>query len=151
MASPRGPRLEQIHPSGRILTVDSEGRTRAARQLPAFRRVDTIVGSSADPAVKAQVHAHAHGKRTLVILDSDHFEDHVRAELDAYWPLVSPGSYLIVQDGAVNGHPVDPEYGPGPFEAVAAFRETNDGFEVDLGRERMLLTLNPAGFLRRRG
>ena len=59
-------------------------------------------------------------------------------------------SYLIVQDGVVNGHPVDPDHGPGPFGAVAEFLEGNPGkFAVDTDRERMLFTFNPSGFLRR--
>ena len=141
--------LEQIHPAGRVLTIDVEDHTELARQLPAFGRVDHLVGSSTDPAIIAEVHSRAAGKRTLAILDSDHTKAHVLAELHSYAPIVSPGSYLIVQDGVVNGHPVDPTYGPGPFEAVADFLETHDEFEVDAGRERMLLTFNPGGYLRR--
>ena len=37
--------------------------------------------------------------RVLVVLDSNHTYAHVAAELRAYAPLVTPGSYLIVQDG----------------------------------------------------
>jgi cephalosporin hydroxylase len=63
---------------------------------------------------------------------------------------VSPGSYLIVQDSFLSGHPVEPEVGPGPFEAVTEFLCTDDRFAVDHGRERMLFTFNPNGFLRRK-
>ena len=86
----------------------------------------------------------------MVILDSKHTADHVRKELDAYAPLVSPGCYLIVQDGFVNGHPLEPDFGPGPYEAVQDFLAVDDRFEVDESRERMLFTFNPGGFLRRR-
>jgi cephalosporin hydroxylase len=141
--------LEQINPSGLVLTVDIEDHTELARCLPAWQRVETIVGSSIAPAIVAEVHRRASGKRTLVILDSNHAKDHVLGELHAYADLVSAGSYLIVQDGVVNGHPVEPEYGPGPFEAVAEFLGSTDEFRVDETRERMLLTFNPRGFLRR--
>jgi cephalosporin hydroxylase len=142
--------LEQVSPSGRVLTIDVEDRLDRARSVPVFaRRVEALCGSSVDPLILEQVQHRAAGKRTLVILDSDHAKDHVAAELEAYAPLVTPGSYLIVQDGVVNGHPVEPEYGPGPFEAVADFLERNQGFAIDSTRERMLFTFNPNGFLRR--
>ena len=136
---------------GRVLTIDIEDRLAKARTTAVFnRRVDTLTGSTTDPAIVAEVTARADGKRTVVILDSAHDADHVGAELDVYASLVSAGSYLIVQDGVVNGHPVEPEYGPGPFEAVAAFLARDDRFEIDRARERLLFTFNPSGFLRRR-
>jgi cephalosporin hydroxylase len=142
--------LEQINPAGRVVTIDIEAHLVHAKAVPIFaQRVDALSGSTVDPAILADVRDRAAGKRTLVILDSDHSKDHVAAELDAYAPLVTPGSYLIVQDGVVNGHPVEPGYGPGPFEAVAEFLERDDRFEIDANRERMLFTFNPNGFLRR--
>jgi cephalosporin hydroxylase len=141
--------LEQINPAGRVVSVDVEDRSHELPPFALLQRIDFLVGSSIDPAIVADVERRAAGKRTLVILDSNHAKDHVRGELDAYSPLVSRGSYLIVQDGAVNGHPIDPEHGPGPFEAVGEFLKSHDEFELDLTRERMLMTFNPGGFLRR--
>lgn len=90
------------------------------------------------------------GHRTMFILDSAHDAPHVAAELRAYAPLVPPGCYLIVQDGVVNGHPLEPDHGPGPSEAIQEFLATNDKFDVDTTRERRLFTFNPSGFHRRR-
>ena len=75
------------------------------------------------------------------------------AELRAYAPLVSEGSYLIVEDSNVGGHPTYPEFGPGPMEAIEEFLETEAGrpFEVDRSREKFYLTFNPKGYLRRLG
>jgi len=87
----------------------------------------------------------------MAILDSDHARDHVLRELELYGPLVTPGCYVIVEDTNVNGHPVSPEFGPGPREAVDEFLRRNDDFEVDRERERLLMTFNPSGYLRRRG
>lgn len=144
--------LEQLGTEGRVLTIDIDGHLDRAKAVAIFgRRVDTLTGSTVEPAILEQVRAQAAGKRTLVILDSDHSKDHVVAELDAYAPLVSPGSYMIVQDGVVNGHPVEPGYGPGPYEALEEFLQRDDRFEVDMDRQRMLFTFNPKGFLRRRG
>ena len=86
----------------------------------------------------------------MVILDSDHSQAHVEAELAAYAGIVSVGSYLIVEDTDINGHPARPDFGPGPWEALQTFLATNHDFEVDRSRERFLLTLNPGGYLRRR-
>ena len=75
---------------------------------------------------------------------------HVARELAAYSGLVTPGCYLIVEDTNVNGRPVLPGFGPGPAEALETFLATDDGFEVDRTREKLLMTFNPGGFLRRR-
>jgi cephalosporin hydroxylase len=38
-------------------------------------------------------------ERVLVILDSNHTRDHVRQELEAYAPMVTPASYIVATDG----------------------------------------------------
>jgi cephalosporin hydroxylase len=142
--------LEQFNPDARVVTVDIVNSSREARKLPiAKRRVDFLVGSSTEPRIVAEVRRLVGGKRALVILDSDHAQHHVARELDLYADLVSVGSYLIVQDTNVNGHPVFPEHGPGPWEAVEAFLERNPQFEVDRSRERLLFTMHPRGYLKR--
>jgi cephalosporin hydroxylase len=78
------------------------------------------------------------GKSVLVILDSLHTTEHVRKELELYAPLVPVGSYIIVQDTPV-----------GPGEAIRDFFSTRDDFVVDRDRERLLLTVNKGGYLKR--
>jgi cephalosporin hydroxylase len=132
---------------GRIVSVDIEPQ----EPLPRHERVEFVRGSSTDPEIVAGIAERAAGAESvLVILDSAHERDHVLAELEAYAPLVTPGGYLIVEDTNVNGHPVLPEHGPGPGEAVAAFLASDDRFEADASRERLLITACPGGFLRRR-
>ena len=130
---------------GRVLTVDVDSDAR----LPKHPRIDYLTGSSLDGPIIDRIRAAAAGKRTMLILDSLHTAEHVGAELAAYADLVSVGCYLIVEDMNVNGHPVLPDYGPGPTEAVEAFLATTDRFVVDADRERFMLTLNPGGYLRR--
>ena len=48
------------------------------------------------------------------------------------------------------GHPVYPDFGPGPAEAVREFLAQTSDFVVDREREKLLLTFNPGGYLRRR-
>jgi cephalosporin hydroxylase len=131
---------------GRIVTVDALARP----GRPAHPRVSYRTGRSTDPAIVAELHAMVRpGDRVLVILDSDHSEQNVLAELRAYHGLVSVGSYCIVEDSNVNGHPVSGEFGPGPMEAIRAFLRENDAFEIDRDREKFFLTFNPSGFLKR--
>lgn len=130
---------------GEVITIDIEARP----GQPTHPRITRIIGSSTDPAVVADVRRRVAGRRAMVILDSDHSQRHVAAELAAYRSLVAPGCYLIVEDTDVNGHPVVPEHGPGPMEAVAAFLPEAPEYELDASRERFMLTLNPGGYLRR--
>lgn len=67
-------------------------------------------------------------------------------ELRAYHAIVTKDSYLIVEDTNVNGHPVFPEHGPGPMEALQEFLMDNKHFVTDTKREKFYLTFNPKGF-----
>jgi cephalosporin hydroxylase len=142
--------LAQVNPDGRVITIDVRDNADGARAIPAVKeRVEFLTGSSTDPAIVDQVRERVSGKNVLVILDSDHSRDHVLAELRAYSPLVPVGGYVIVQDTNVNGHPVLPEFGPGPMEAVEAFLAENDSFAPDPRREKLLFTMHPRGYLKR--
>lgn len=131
---------------GSVLTTDiAELSDRPVHPRIAYRSLSStdgaFVGEAA--ALASQV------ERTMVILDSDHRADHVRAELTLLSPLVSVGCYLVCEDGIVNGHPVLPHFGPGPLEAIEDFLRTHDTFEIDTTRERLLSTFNPRGYMRR--
>lgn len=128
---------------GEVITIDVE-----AMERPKHPRITYLHGSSVAPEIVAAIRERAKG-RGLAILDSDHSAAHVRAELDIYSSLVSRGSYLIVEDTNINGHPVASGFGPGPAEAVADFLKTTDAFVVDRHRERLMMTWNPGGYLRR--
>lgn len=142
--------LEHVNPEGRILTIDLQPQAWDARARPlAIERVDFLYGSSTAPEIVEQVYAQAEGKRVLAILDSNHSRDHVYAELKAYADLIPVGSYVIVQDGAVCGNPIDAEPCPGPFEAAVDFLAEDDRFVAVREHERHMMTSNPMGFLRR--
>jgi cephalosporin hydroxylase len=131
---------------GEVVSVDIEARP----ERPYHRRLTYVTGSSTDPAIIERLAERAVGVGTvLVVLDSDHSHDHVLAELRAYAALVTPGSYLVVEDTNINGHPVYEHFGPGPMEAVEDFLKENDAFAVDRSREKFLLTFNPGGWLRK--
>jgi cephalosporin hydroxylase len=131
---------------GRVITIDIKQMS----GQPRHPRIEYLLGLSDSPAMLAQVRQLIEpGERVMVILDSDHRGAHVLSELNAYQSLVSSGCYLIVEDSNINGHPVWPDHGPGPMEAVATFLPDHPEFRIDLGRERLLLTMNPNGFLLR--
>ncbi len=136
----------ELRRHGEVVSIDVAD----APGRPAHPRLEYLRGSSTSEDVLARVRERAAGKRTvLAILDSDHSKANVLAELRAYAPIVTRGSYLIVEDTNVNGHPVLPSFGPGPMEAVDEFLGENQGFLVDRSREKLLLTFNPRGWLRR--
>jgi cephalosporin hydroxylase len=142
--------LSYVNPNGKVITIDVEPHVEEAAKLPLWQqRVEMVVGSSVDPKVIGHIAQEIQGKRVLVTLDSLHTHDHVLKEMEIYSKLVTPGSYLVVQDTNLNGHPVDPEWGPGPMEAVQDFLKTHDEFVADRSREKYLLTFYPGGWLKR--
>ncbi|KQP45009.1 cephalosporin hydroxylase family protein [Pseudorhodoferax sp. Leaf274] len=140
------------------LDIDIRAHNRAAIEAhPMARRIRMIQGSSIAPEVVAQVRARAQGKqRVLVCLDSMHTHDHVLAELQAYAPLVSVGSYCVVFDTVIEDMPKsmfpDRPWGPGnsPKTALHAYLQTTADFEIDHTIDhKLLITVAPDGFLRR--
>ena len=105
----------------------------------AHPRIRLLLGDSAGDSIKQQTMALIPDQRrggVLLILDSDHAASHVLRELKTWVPLLRRGDYLIVEDTIVNGHPVRPEFGPGPFEAVVEYLARNPGrLEADGARE----------------
>ena len=87
----------------------------------------------------------------MVILDADHNKESVLKELNLYGHLVTKGQYLIVEDTNLNGHPSNPGWGEGPYEAVHEFYQTDLGkkYFIDRSQEKFFITLNPCGFLRK--
>jgi cephalosporin hydroxylase len=120
--------LLDILGKGRVITIDV-----AVAAGPCHPRISYITGSSGDANLIESLLAHRPAETCLVILDSDHAKHHVLQEMKLLAPYVSVGSYLIVEDTNVNGHPAWPGFGPGPYEAVEEFLRNNDHFAVALG------------------
>jgi cephalosporin hydroxylase len=131
---------------GEVISIDIA----PSSAWPRHPRLTYLTGSSvASDVVKTVHHRAADAKQTLVILDSDHSKEHVLAEMKAYDPLVRPGGYMIVEDTIVNGHPLRPEFGPGPMEAVEEFLQSTDRWMIDRSKEKFLLSFNRSGYLKR--
>jgi cephalosporin hydroxylase len=133
---------------GRIVTIDIKELDE--RNTPPHPRITYLAGSTVDPSIVAQVQATVAGSSTVMaILDSDHSTPHVLEELRTYHSLVTPGSYLVVEDTNISGHPVGNPRKTGPMEAVEQFLRETDGFEVDESREKFMVSFNTGGWLRK--
>jgi cephalosporin hydroxylase len=90
---------------GRVIGVDIEIRPHNREAIEAhemFPRITLVEGSSTDPSIVGQVRNRIGPHETvLVLLDSNHSKAHVLAELDAYAPLVTTGSYIVATDGVM--------------------------------------------------
>lgn len=133
---------------GRVITVDVSHQALQLRQHP---RIDFICASSASEETASRVAAMLPAERgpLFMILDSDHSRAHVLRELELLTPLLRRGDYLVVEDTCVNGHPVRPDFGPGPMEAIDEFVLSHPGmFTTDREREEKFgCTAAPAGYL----
>jgi cephalosporin hydroxylase len=132
---------------GRVLSVED----RARDNLPEHPRLQYLVapetfGEETNRLVAEVVGEQPHG---LVVLGSRGPRQRVLAEFDTYQQFVSVGSYLVVEDTIVGGHPVWPSFGAGPGEAAKQIINQHHEFVPDLTRERYTLSFNPGGYLKR--
>ncbi|MGH3967808.1 MAG: rhamnosyl O-methyltransferase [Mycobacterium sp.] len=142
--------MRQIGAPFKVLSVDVNHKPLE----PAARRDSDVLfveSSSTEPAIAEHI-----GRlkdefpgKIFAILDSDHSMDHVLAEMKLLRPLLSAGDYLVVEDSTVNGHPVLPGWGPGPYEAIEAYEgEFPNDYAHDLARENKFgWTFAPNGYL----
>ncbi len=140
------------------LDIDIRAHNREAIEAhPMASRIQMIQGSSVAADVVAQVKDIAKGyQKVMVCLDSNHTHEHVLAELEAYAPLVSKGSYCVVFDTLVEDMPADlcsdRPWGPGnnPKTAVHEYLRRQDDYRVDTSiQHKLLLTVAPDGYLQR--
>ena len=140
------------------IDIDIRAHNREAISIhPMFKRIKMIEGSSIAPETIDEVCAIAKSyKRVLVCLDSNHTHDHVLAELHAYAPLTSIGSYCVVFDTIIEDMPKemypDRPWGPGnnPKTAVFEYLKSHPEFEIDKQLEnKLLITVAPDGYLKR--
>jgi cephalosporin hydroxylase len=143
-----------------VLAVDIDIRPHNREAIaahPMFKRISMIQGSSIAPDIVEQVKAKAVNKqKILVFLDSNHTHDHVLAELEAYAPLTSVGSYCVVFDTLIEDLPADMfgdrPWGKGnnPKTAVWEYLKTHPEFEIDKSiQHKLLITVAPDGYLQR--
>lgn len=152
--------LDPAKSNRKVLGIDIDIRAHnrvAIEAHPMASRIQMIEGSSIAPEVVGQVREIAAGcQRVLVCLDSNHTHGHVLAELEAYAPLTSIGSYCVVFDTIVEDMPAhmfsDRPWAPSdnPKSAVWEFLKTHKEFEIDNSiQDKLLITVAPDGYLTR--
>ena len=172
-AAKKGKTLDPKKPKRKVLGVDIDIRVhnrKAIMEHPMYSHIEMIEGSSVESKIIEQVHSFAKNyTKIMVFLDSMHTHDHVLAELEAYAPLTSLGSYCVVFDTFVEDTPDDmfPNRpwckGNNPKTAVWEYqrllreegRLDSDGvalyFEADqMIENKLLITGAPDGFLKRK-
>jgi cephalosporin hydroxylase len=150
---------------GRVIGIDVDIRpdNRAAiEDHPLADLVTLIEGSSIEPSVVARAQSLlSPDEIVLVALDSRHTKAHVLAELRAYAPLVSLGSYVVVMDGVMERLAGAPRSAAdwgwnNPRQAALEFARTDTRFEIaappflfNEGAVSAPVTYWPDGYLRR--
>ncbi|MFT3848107.1 MAG: cephalosporin hydroxylase family protein [Propionivibrio sp.] len=146
--------------SRRVIGVDIDIRAHnreAIERHPLSHMITMIEGSSIAAETVAQIIKLAAGAKTvLVCLDSNHTADHVLAELEAYAPLVTLGSFCVVFDTVIEDMPKElcagrPWHsGNSPKNAVHQWLPAHPEFIIDRALEAKLqITVARDGYLKR--
>jgi cephalosporin hydroxylase len=156
----KGEKIDPSRSSRLVIGIDIDIRDhnrKAIENLPKSSRIKMLSGSSIEPKIIEKVRDLAKiYRRILACLDSNHTHEHVLAELEAYAPLTTVGSYCVVFDTIIKDLPNDmfPErsWGKGnnTKSAVWEYLKNNDMFEIDNHiQSKLLLSTAPDGFLKR--
>ncbi len=125
---------------GRVIGIDVEIRPHnrlAIEGHPMFDRIELVEGSSIDPTIVNRVGSLVRpGETVLVLLDSCHTKAHVRAELEAYGPLVTVGSYIVATDGIMQDLAAAPRSQSdwnwnNPQQAAREFVAAHEDFKIE--------------------
>lgn len=151
--------------SGRVIGIDIEIRphNRAAIESHEMKPlIELVEGSSTAPDIVAKVTGMiGSGETVLVLLDSNHTKAHVLAELEAYAPLVTKGSYIVATDGIMKQVAGGPRTAPdwtwnNPLDAAVEFAASHPEFSLEEppfpfneGVVTERVTYWPKGFLKR--
>jgi len=147
----------------KIIGIDNKIKKNNYRNImkhPLSNNITLINGSSTSLNVfKKLKNIIAEEKNILVILDSNHTEDHVLKELYMYSPLIKKGKYIFVMDTGIQF--ADPKsfknkrpwsQNNNPYTAVKKFLKTKIGKKFKIERKyekRFIITSSPNGLLKR--
>jgi cephalosporin hydroxylase len=145
--------LKLICPRFKVLSVDID-MSNVADRVRRHDDIELVHADTTDDAVanRFQQLRGLYPGKAFCIVDSDHRKEHVLKELAVLRGLTQPGDYIVVEDSNINGHPVLPDWGLGPYEALQEYLERfPDDYFRDTARENKFgFTFAPNGFLIRR-
>ena len=160
-AQENGTVIDPKKPKRKVIGIDIEIRQHnleALNEHPMRNRMILMEGSSIAPDTIQKVHNESKSfERILVFLDSNHTHSHVLAEMEAYAPLVTKGSYCVVFDSIIEDLPdslnIDRPWGKGdnPKTALREYLEDHTDFQIDKNiQDKLLITVAPDGYLIRK-
>jgi cephalosporin hydroxylase len=163
--------LNPTQTNRRVLGIDidiREHNRKAIEAHPMSHRIEMIEGSSIAKDIIESVYQYSSGfQKILVCLDSNHTEEHVLAELEAYAPLTTIGSYCCVFDTIIENLPQGTydrpwDKGNNPRTAIDKYLDSvgksgaidRNGervdFKIDLDIDnKLLISVAPGGYLKR--
>lgn len=153
--------IEKYIPNRKAIGVDIEIREHNLKALSVhpLRKYFQLFESSStnEITVDAITRISKMHETVMVILDSDHTHNHVLAELEAYAPLVTKGSYCVVFDTGIEDTPPELCFGRpwgkgnSPGSARSQYLKENPRmFEIDTSIDaKMAPVSNPESWLRR--
>jgi cephalosporin hydroxylase len=142
----------------KVIGVDIAIHEHTRRALAESKYSDEIIliegDSSRKETLSKVLDRIAPSEKVMVVLDSNHTEDHVLKELGLYASVVSEGCYLLVLDTVIEflDRDADRPWGPGenPWTATQRFMESNNDFENDGQMEsRLSFSAAPNGYWRK--
>lgn len=151
--------LELTGKAPKVIGVDIAIHEHTKRALAESKYSDEIIlvqgDSSCKETLSKVLERIGPSDKVMVVLDSNHTEDHVFKELELYAGLVSHGCYLLVMDTVIEFLERDTNrlWGPGesPWTATQKFMTSRDDFENDHTLESKLnFSAAPNGFWRRK-
>jgi cephalosporin hydroxylase len=139
-----------LNPNVKVLSFEID-TSRLHPLALADTRIRFVNASSVDPSTAEQIRATRNAKTepAFFVLDSNHEKAHVLRELELLRDITQPGDYVVVEDGVINGNPVLPGWGEGPYEALQQYRSDHPGdYSHDKAREEKFgWTFALGGFL----
>lgn len=150
--------LMELLNKGKVIGVDIEIREHNRKVIeahPLYKRIEMIEGDSVSDETIQEIRRRVPADSNVIVcLDSDHTKAHVLKELQLYQDFVVPGCYIVVFDTNTSKlaelGACDKKYiNNGPKEAVDEFLEINNDFDIDEQYNKLYVSYNPDGYLRR--